>query len=66
MLHPGQVIDLRVKKPEAALEWCFLLNDVPCKILVAGGDGTVGWVLNTIANAKLQVLPAVGILPLGA
>lgn len=65
MLHPSQVIDLRKKKPEAALEWCNLLGSIRCKILVAGGDGTIGWVLNSIAKAKLQMLPAVGILPLG-
>lgn len=65
VLNPGQVIDLGSKKPEAALEWCVLLDHTPCRILVAGGDGTVGWILNTISKLNLQVQPAVGILPLG-
>ncbi|KAL0278644.1 UNVERIFIED_CONTAM: hypothetical protein PYX00_000407 [Menopon gallinae] len=41
------------------------LNPVQTKILVAGGDGTVGWVLNTIAKLDLTHQPAVGIIPLG-
>lgn len=65
MLHLCQVVDLQKKKPETALEWCSQLGQICCKILVAGGDGTVGWVLNTIADMNLEVPPAVGILPLG-
>ncbi|KAK6623888.1 hypothetical protein RUM44_010744 [Polyplax serrata] len=65
LLHPGQVIDLSKKKPEAALEWCAQLPNTRCKILVAGGDGTIGWVLNSIVKANLPTLPEVGILPLG-
>ena len=65
VLNPAQVIDIGKKKPEAALEWCVLLKSIPSKILVAGGDGTIGWILNTILKLNLEVQPAVGILPLG-
>lgn len=33
--------------------------------MVAGGDGTVGWVLNTLLQMKVEPLPEVAILPLG-
>lgn len=68
-LNPVQVIDLGRKAPEIALELCVLLDKfkskIETKILVAGGDGTVGWVLNTIAKLDLTNQPAVGIIPLG-
>jgi len=35
------------------------------RVLVAGGDGTVNWILSTINNLKMNPQPAVGILPLG-
>ena len=50
-----QVIDLHDMQPENALEWCHLLPDVVFRVLVCGGDGTVGWVLNAIENLKLKV-----------
>jgi diacylglycerol kinase (ATP) len=33
--------------------------------MVAGGDGTVGWILDTIDKLRLDPKPEVGILPLG-
>ncbi|XP_052790734.1 diacylglycerol kinase epsilon-like [Mya arenaria] len=65
LLNPAQVVDLHDMQPENALEWCHLLPDTVFRLIVCGGDGTVGWVLNAIENLKLQTLPEIGILPLG-
>lgn len=35
------------------------------RIVVAGGDGTVAWVLGTISDLKLDPAPAVAVMPLG-
>ena len=51
----SQVIDLHDMKPENALEWCHLLPDTVFRVIVCGGDGSVGWVLSAIENLKLQV-----------
>ena len=56
LLNPAQVIDLSEIPPQSGLEWCHLLPRVDCRVLVAGGDGTVGWVLHAIDDLKLQVL----------
>ncbi|XP_046660708.1 diacylglycerol kinase epsilon-like [Homalodisca vitripennis] len=68
LLNPAQVVDLSRWPPQAALEWCQLLGPSlsrPAVVLVAGGDGTVGWVLNAIHKLKLKMEPVVGIVPLG-
>ncbi|XP_011501792.1 PREDICTED: diacylglycerol kinase epsilon [Ceratosolen solmsi marchali] len=65
LLNPAQVIDLSERDPVAALEWCRLLGDVSYTIVVAGGDGTVAWLLDTIHKLQLNPTPAVAILPLG-
>lgn len=65
LLNPTQVIDLNDDSPENALEWCRLLPTVTFRVLVCGGDGTIGWVLNAIESLKLQIPPQVAILPLG-
>ncbi|ETW08319.1 hypothetical protein, variant [Aphanomyces invadans] len=65
-LNPLQIYDLSLQGPEAALiQFC---NVPGLRILVCGGDGSVGWVLGAIDNlAKVhfQRQPPVGILPLG-
>jgi len=55
LLNPAQVVDLAERDPVAALEWCRLLGKTPSTILVAGGDGTVAWLLNTINKLELEV-----------
>ncbi|KAJ9577627.1 hypothetical protein L9F63_005814, partial [Diploptera punctata] len=65
ILNPAQVVDLSARPPEAALEWCSLLGNVRANVLVAGGDGTVSWVLNAINKLQLNPSPGVAILPLG-
>lgn len=55
LLNPAQIVDLADRDPVAALEWCHLLGKIPCIILVAGGDGTVAWLLNTINKLELEV-----------
>ena len=41
--------------PENALSWCRLLPTVTFKLLVCGGDGTIGWVLGAIEKLRLEV-----------
>lgn len=69
VLHPLQVIDLDMTDITHGLDWCRQLNrfcpKTKVRILVAGGDGTVGWVLNVVGKLQLNPKPAVGILPLG-
>ncbi|ETV67600.1 hypothetical protein H257_16199 [Aphanomyces astaci] len=65
-LNPLQIYDLSLQGPEAALaQYC---NVPGLRILVCGGDGSVGWVLGAIDNLSKTVFPRqppVGILPLG-
>jgi len=58
LLNPAQIVDLAERDPVAALEWCRLLGKIPSTILVAGGDGTVAWLLNTINKLELEVNPS--------
>ncbi|CAN7975751.1 unnamed protein product, partial [Ixodes persulcatus] len=57
ILNPAQVIDLDELPPESALEWCHLIQDHVCRVLVAGGDGTVNWVFTAMDKLKLQAGP---------
>ncbi|XP_072744672.1 diacylglycerol kinase epsilon-like isoform X1 [Anoplolepis gracilipes] len=65
LLNPAQIMDLAERDPVAALEWCRLLGKTPATILVAGGDGTIAWLLNTIHKLELKPVPSVAIIPLG-
>ncbi|CAG0892538.1 unnamed protein product [Darwinula stevensoni] len=65
VLNATQVIDLAESDPKEGLKWCNLLEDVTCRILIAGGDGTIGWVLNDIDSLQLKHRPPIAILPMG-
>ena len=50
-----QVVDLHEVPPECALEFCKLLPNHRTRILVCGGDGSVGWVLAALDKVKIKV-----------
>lgn len=64
-LHPLQVMELGTRGPQDALQWAVKTSPRPCRILVAGGDGTIGWVLNAIYTLNIKPQPSVAIMPLG-
>ncbi|XP_072528403.1 diacylglycerol kinase zeta isoform X1 [Salminus brasiliensis] len=62
-LNPRQVFDLSQGGPKEGLE---MYRKVPnLRILVCGGDGTVGWILSVLDELQLNPQPAVAVLPLG-
>lgn len=64
VLNPIQIVSLTPFGPAKALE-IVKLSPVKCRILIAGGDGSVAWVLNTIHEMKLDDKVAVAICPIG-
>ncbi|CAH2106415.1 unnamed protein product [Euphydryas editha] len=60
LLNPLQIIDVSVVGPEHVVRWL----PERCKVLVAGGDGTVAWILNTLHSFP-HIKASVGILPMG-
>eukprot|EP00931_Biecheleriopsis_adriatica_P056645 TRINITY_DN33572_c0_g1_i1.p1 TRINITY_DN33572_c0_g1~~TRINITY_DN33572_c0_g1_i1.p1 ORF type:complete len:567 (-),score=130.66 TRINITY_DN33572_c0_g1_i1:32-1732(-) len=63
-LHSVQVVDLKTEGPEPALHWWSKMK-LQFRIVVCGGDGTVGWVLGALEQLELEYKPEVAIIPLG-
>lgn len=62
-LNPRQVFDMLDGGPTLGLQ--LYQNVANLRILVCGGDGSVGWVLSEIDKLNFINLPPVAILPLG-
>lgn len=65
VLNPIQIFELSATGPAEALNLISKIRSTPCRILVAGGDGTIGWMLNEISRRNIQPIPEVSILPIG-
>lgn len=65
-MNPSQVFDITKM---GAVQPLLMFRNVPeFRILVCGGDGTVGWVLNSLADVTHLMnckSPGVGIIPIG-
>uniref|UniRef100_A0A914VPZ8 Diacylglycerol kinase n=1 Tax=Plectus sambesii TaxID=2011161 RepID=A0A914VPZ8_9BILA len=65
LLNPRQVFDITaLKGPKYGLEM-FRKVVSQLRLLVCGGDGTVGWVLSTLDQLNWAAYPPMALLPLG-
>lgn len=63
ILNPRQVHNLAMGGPMQGLQ---MFKDVEnFRVICCGGDGTVGWVLETMDRVQFEHQPAVGVIPLG-
>nr|CAB3237538.1 diacylglycerol kinase delta [Phallusia mammillata] len=62
-LNPAQVFDLMCSGPQVGLKMFRKFDTF--RILICGGDGSVGWVLNELDKLNMQNKAQVGVLPLG-
>uniref|UniRef100_UPI00358FEACF uncharacterized protein isoform X2 n=1 Tax=Myxine glutinosa TaxID=7769 RepID=UPI00358FEACF len=69
LLNPIQVMDLNDVPPMDALRLCTLFPCHVTRLLICGGDGTIGWVLDAVDTLReqglLQSVPVLAVLPLG-
>lgn len=65
VLNPLQIFELSASGPSEALNLITQIRSTPCRVLVGGGDGTIGWILNEISRRNIQPIPEVCILPIG-
>lgn len=63
LLNPAQVFDLSVAGPALGVTMCKSFQQF--RILVCGGDGSVGWVMTELDKQKLTTKCQIGVLPLG-
>uniref|UniRef100_A0A914XE15 diacylglycerol kinase (ATP) n=1 Tax=Plectus sambesii TaxID=2011161 RepID=A0A914XE15_9BILA len=63
LLNPAQVFDIMSGGPDFALN--FFKKFDSFRVLVCGGDGTVGWVLSALDRLELHSKCQLGVLPLG-
>ncbi|KAM6909137.1 diacylglycerol kinase delta isoform 2-T2 [Xenentodon cancila] len=63
LLNPAQVFDLMNGGPELGLR--LFQKFATFRVLVCGGDGSVGWVLSELDKLNLHKQCQLGVLPLG-
>ncbi|ELT92758.1 hypothetical protein CAPTEDRAFT_214359 [Capitella teleta] len=63
LLNPAQIFDLTNGGPRIGLR--LYQHFESFRVLVCGGDGSIGWVLNEIDHLGLHKQCQVGVLPLG-